>query len=454
MATAPSSSASSSASAKGPNARILAIALPAILANSAAPMVGLLDSWTLANFAGTRELAAIGAGSTVFSFLLWAFGFLRMGTTGMVAQAAGKRDHEAISQLTVQSLAIGFGLGLIILLLAWPLLIGSLALLQLPQGVTAAYETYFLIRIVGSPLTLATYGITGVLLGQERARGVLVLQLVLNCANGALNLLFVIGFGMGAGGVALGTVIAEALTFGVGMLLILHGCSLADLTKALKAKATWSIDALSRLIKVNGLLFIRTIALLSVFFVVTRQAAQFGEAALAASHIFNTFLLLISLGLDAFAYAAEALAGAAYGDGNRRDFHQWSLRCGVWSVGTSLVYVALFWFGGTTIIAMLIPEDGAAVAALLSSVLWMLAIMPIIGVWSYLFDGIYVGATASLAMAVTMGLSAMGFFALLPRLIDAYGVEGIWLTLLIFLGLRGLFQGIWYPWIAKSIHKA
>ncbi len=433
--------------------RILAIALPAILANSAAPMVGLLDTWTLANFAGTSDLAAIGAGSIVFSFLLWAFGFLRMGTTGLVAQAAGRTDKSAVAQLTIQSLLIGFVLGLAILLLSGPLQTGSLWLLDVPSGVERPFTDYFTLRILSAPLTLATYGVTGVLLGLERARAVLVLQLVLNVSNGLLNILFVIGLDMGASGVALGTVIAEALTLATGVGMMLKNPGKAALFSAFKAGDTWAPGAMLTLVRVNGLLFVRTIILLTVFFVVTRQSAQFGTEALAASHVINTFLLLISLGLDAFAYAAEALTGAAYGSGDRHAFNRWSMRCGVWSVAAAVLYTATFALFWDMIASGLIPEDSTDVFAILVAAKWLLIVMPLVGIWSYLFDGIFVGATASFGMMATMALSAAGFFLLLPWGMQD-GVVGIWTVLVIFLGFRGLSQALYYPLIVKRLKKA
>ena len=427
------------------SARIWAIAGPAILANSSAPLVGLMDTWVLASFTGTTAIAAVGAGATVFSFILWAFSFLRMGTTGMVAQATGQNDAGLINQLTVQSVIIGLVFGLVVILASPLLMAACQALLQLPAAVDRVFETYFTIRVLASPITLAIYGITGVLLGQQRARSVLVLQLVLNIANGCFNVAFVVGLGMGANGIALGTVLAEGLTLFAGTLLILRRVSLQDLIDALKNKATWSPFALKRLISVNSLIFIRTVLLLSVFFWMTRASAPFGEDALAATHVFNTFLLLIALGLDAFAYAGEALAGAAYGKKDRAEFLAWSRAAGAWSLGAATLYSLAFWLVGPTFISILIPEPESPVSALLLRVHWLLIIMPLIGVWSYILDGLYIAATAGAGMAGTMGVAAVFYFIILPSLSEIYGVIGIWFAIGLFLIVRAMAQGLWFP---------
>ena len=416
-----------------------------MLANSAAPLVGLVDTWTLATFADTTAIAAIGAGATVFSFILWAFGFLRMGTTGMVAQAHGQENQKLIHQLTVQAVVVGVLFGLSVVVISPLLLKASLALLHLPETVSDSYRLYFDIRVLASPVTLATYGITGVLLGQQRARAVLVLQLVLNISNGLFNLLFVVGLGYGADGIALGTLLAETLTLLTGAYLIIGPLEKGALLAALKDKNTWTVSAVQRLISVNGLIFIRTILLLSVFFWMTRAAAPFGAGALAATHIFNTFLLLIALGLDAFAYAGEGLAGAAYGKKDRADFLLWSRVSGAWSLGAALLYSLAFWLLGPTLIGILIPDPASPVITLLMQAHWMLIILPLIGVWSYVFDGLYIAATAGAGMAGTMGLSVAVYFLVLPPLTDRYGVTGVWLAVVLFLSVRAVVQGLWFP---------
>lgn len=431
--------------------RIWAIAGPAILANSSAPLVGLVDTWVIAQSASPAGLAAIGAGATVFSFLLWTFGFLRMGTTGLVAQAKGRGDPKAIADLIIQGLALGAFLGFILILFSVPLKAGAVALLDLPTEVREDFTPYFMIRILGAPFALMLYSINGALIGMEQARSSLILQVTLNILNGVLNIAFVAGLEWGATGIAAGTLIAESLTVILGGFLLLRHHSVSLLISSFKDATKWRATALKQLFQVNAYIFARSLFLLAVFFMVTRISAQMGTASLAASHILNTYLLLISLGLDGFAYAAEALTGDAFGQRNRRAFRFWSYKTSLWGLWIALLYSVAFWIFGDIITNIIIPPEAVMVRDSIAKATPLLIILPLVGLPSYMLDGIFIGATAVRAMLLTMALSATACFLFMPYLAERYGLPGLWAAVALFLAFRGMSQICWYPYLEKKI---
>ncbi len=433
----------------GTHRRIWTIAAPAIVAGSSAPLVGLVDAWAIGNAAGVNDLAAIGAGATLFNFLFWGFGFLRMGTTGLVAQAKGQNNSVAVARHIAQSAATGAAIGAAILLLSpvvWTIGVDALAV---PAAVTSPLADYYNWRILSAPLVLITYGLTGYFIGIERTRDTMVLQLVLNLTNAALNMVFVLGLDMGAGGIGLGTFIAEAVTLGVGALLVSRQRMLGAAVRQARHRATWSRAALRRLMGVNGWLFVRTLVLMTVLASVTREAAEIGPAALAASHVLSTYLLLISLGLDAFAYAAEALSGAAYGRGDKARFRHWVMWTTLWAMVCAAGYSLAFAAFGANITAVITSLQDVRMAV--GDAGLVLAIIPLVAVWCYQFDGIFIGATATRAMALTMAGAGILYALAVGPLAAAHGLSGLWVAVAVFMGARGALQAAYYPLLERRL---
>ena len=420
-----------------------------MIANSSAPLVGLVDTWAIGHMPQAAHLAAVGVGATVFSYLFWAFGFMRMSTTGLVAQANGRGDTSGMMRIVVQSLVFGGMIAICLIATQDWLFSASLAALAPPDSTAGLYGQYFDIRIWSAPAVLATYGITGFLIGVARARAALVLQLVLNISNGCLNLLFVIGFGMGVKGIALGSLIAEWSAAALGLVMLVMHFGAGPLRKTLFDRTLWHLRGFLRLAQTNGYIFVRTLLLMTALSLVTREAGMISESALAASHIMTVFMLLISLGLDAFAYAVEALAGAAYGKGVRRDFQRWVFVTTKWALAAAGLYtVAFFLFGGLIIdtLTSVVSVRNEALGAL-SVIIWL----PIVSVWCYQFDGIFIGATAAGAMMVTMLASFVVFIASVGAFTEAYGLTGLWLAVLVFTAARGLTQAVYYPFIVRRL---
>ncbi len=426
-----------------PHRTIITIAFPAILANSSAPLVGLVDTWAIGHLPDPAYLAAIGLGSIIFNFIFWAFGFLRMGTTGIVAQARGKNDTNTLIAGIWRSAALALGLGVVLLLAQELILLLAVKALAPPETIAQMTTEYFHIRIWAAPATLLVYAISGVLFGMAKTRAVLVQQLVLNISNAILNVVFVVVFGLGVAGVAWGTLIAQYLAVLVGLWLLVQIFGLQVLFASLKNTQTWLLSGFKKLIVVNGYIFIRTILLMTALSLVMRVAGSLGEVEMAASHVIMQYMLLISLGLDGFAHATEALAGSAWGKGTVKVFRNWVKLTGIWALAASIAYAILFWLAGNAITAAL--TDIPAVRASVETLMPLVVALPVVAVACYQFDGVFIAATAATAMMVTMAIAFVIYMLALQPLTTRFGLQGLWFAILLFMAVRGIAQAIWYP---------
>jgi MATE family multidrug resistance protein len=434
---------------KQPHRQIWAIAGPAILANSSAPLVGLVDTWAVGHLPGALHLAAVGLGAVIFNYLLWAFGFLRMGTTGLVAQARGREDVPDQVVIVLRSCALGLLFGLLLVLGQDLLLALSLRAMAPPDDVAAITAEYFRIRIWSAPFALVGYAITGVLFGLARVRTILWLQLLLNISNAVLNVTFVIGLGMGVPGVAWGTLLSQLLMTGASVWVVVRIYGTAPLLAGLRAGQTWLLRGFRQLVLINGFIFIRTIFLMTALALIMRVAAGLGTVEMAASHVIMQYMMLMALGLDGFAHASEALAGAAWGRRDRAQFRRWVVLTGYWSLVAALAYALVFGLWGNALTALL--TDIEAVRAAAAALLPLVIALPLVAVWCYLFDGVYIGATAAAEMMVTMGLAFVVYLLLLQPMTAAWGLHGLWGAVLVFMGVRGLGQALWYPRLERRL---
>ena len=432
-----------------PHRKIWAIAGPAILANSSAPLVGLVDTWAIGHLPSPVHLAAIGVGSVIFNYLLWAFGFLRMGTTGLIAQAYGRNNQDELLTVVIRSCGLALMFAFALLIFQDYLLLISLQALAPPEEVAWVTEEYFRIRIWAAPATLLGYAITGVLFGLARVKAILYLQLFLNFTNGILNVIFVIGLDMGVAGVALGTLIAQWLTALLSAIVLFRLLDGRAMVQKIKSRATWQLARFGQIIFVNGFIFVRTIFLMTALAMIMRVSGQLGEAEMAASHVATQFMLLISLGLDGFAHAAEALAGAAWGNAKRLIFRRWVFLTTIWAVVASLLYAVFFWLAGEALTAML--TDLPDIRVIVGNIMPLIIILPLVSVWSFQFDGAFIGATAGPAMMVTMGISFVVYLLILQPMTTTWGLSGLWSAVLIFMAVRGLTQGIYYPFLERKL---
>jgi len=411
-----------------------------ILSNISVPLLGMVDTGVTGHLDDSVYLAAVAIGSTIFGFLYSGVNFLRMGTTGITAQRYGADDNDglkvALGQAVVVALLVAAGL----ILLQNPL--GDVALRLLgPNSDVAVYaREYFTIRIWSAPATLVNYALIGWFIGLQNARVPLYIVLTINLTNIALDLIFVVILGMDVDGVAAASVIAEFTGAAVGM-----GFAVAEFRNRdghLHLSKLNSFGEYTHFFSVNANLFIRTMALMSTFAFVTAAGARMGSLILAANAVLMNLLHLISFALDGFAHAAEALVGKAVGAQNRRALQKSVALTLRWSLYVAIFSCGVFYFGGESIIRLLTDLPDVVETSLLY-LPWIVA-LPIVAVWAYLYDGVFVGATRSKDMRDIMVFSALFVFLPAWYFLRPFENHGLWLALTLFLASRSVGMHVYY----------
>lgn len=427
------------------HADVWRLAGPMILSNLTIPTLGMVDTAVVGHLSEPYYLGAVAIGGLIFSFIYWAFGFLRMGTTGQIAQAHGRADHSETRSTLVRAALLALLLSLLLIVLQGPIHWLAMGLLDASSEVEHYAGEYYFIRIWSAPATLFSYVLIGWFLGMQNARGPLYLLLVINITNIMLDLLFVWGLGMDVDGVALASVIAEYLGVFVGLWLVARELK--------KYPGQWLrqqiLDAakLGQMLVLNHNIFIRTVCLIFSFAFFTAQGARYGDVVLAANAVLMNFQTFMAYGLDGFAHAAEALVGKAIGQRDKSQFKRAIHTAAVWSIGISVCFVLLYALFGKMLINLLTDiEDIRNVAYLF---LPWLVISPVLSVWSYLYDGIFIGGTRSVEMRNAMLIST--FLCYLPAwyLFQPLGNHGLWAALIVFMIARGITMAISYRSLSK-----
>lgn len=428
--------------------QVLHIAWPIILSNLSTPLLGMVDTAVIGNLGDSALIGAIAVGGMIFSFLYWGFGFLRMGTTGLVAQAMGAGDIEETKASFYRPLLTGIGVGLVLLALQVPLASLAFYLIDGSREVEIAAHTYFNIRILGAPVSLANLAVIGFLLGRQQTRILLVVQLVLNGTNILLDLLFVVGFGWSVAGAAGATVVAEILAFIVGGTLAMR--QIRDISPNLRVLLAKLADliALKRMFVVNRDIMIRTLCLIFAFAWFTNQGAKSGDTILAANAILMQFVTFSAFFLDGFALAAETMVGNAVG-ARARDKLDAAIRYTTeLGLATSTLLSLGFYLSATPVIALL--TNVVAVRQVADEYLWWAVLAPVISVWCYLLDGIFIGATRTIEMRNAMIVSLATFLAAWYFLQPRYDNHGLWAALMIYFIARALSLYAYLPRLKKS----
>ncbi len=420
--------------------RVVAIAIPTTLAYISTPLVGLADTWTIGQMGDAALIGAIAVGSIIFDVLYTTMNFLRTGTTGLVAQAFGAGRPREEATALIRALLLSIAIGLAFVILQAPVLAGSLWFVGGSDRVQEAVMVYFSIRIYAAPLTLANYAVLGYFIGRGEALIGLVLQTILNLTNIALNIWFVLGLGWGVEGVAVASVLAQAVALTAGGALIWWRLRATELPSR---REILDRAEIGRMMGVNRDIMIRSFALLFAFATFTRLSAQQGEVVLAANAILEKFFLLSGYFLDGVAVAAEQLVGRAVGAGRRKPFFRTVQLCGIWSA-MLCAFACLFFvvFGGAMINAMTPAQDVRDVA---QAFLLFAALTPIVGAAAFLMDGVYIGATWSRDMRNMMLISLAVYLVAAYTLTPAFGNAGLWFSFLVFLGIRGITLGSILP---------
>ena len=413
--------------------RVWALAAPMILSNISVPLVALVDSTVIGHLPHAHQLGAVAVGATLYTFLAWTMGFLRMGATGFAAQAAGRGDGTALRQVLLQGLLLAMGMALLLGSLAIPLSGIALQWMQPSMELQQMALDFFHTRLLGLPAALASFALVGWFLGTQNARAPLLILLTTNLVNIALNLWFVLGLDWGVVGSARASVIAEWTGALLGLALT------RPALRAYPGQIIWG--ALRRwqswrpLLAVNRDIFIRSLALQSVFFMITVQGTRLGDATVAANALLLNGLLLTAHALDGLAHAVEALCGHAIGARDRNALRRSLVVAGGWSLLASLGFALLFLLAGHLFIAM--QTDIPSVRETADIYLPYLAALPLIAVWSYLLDGLFIGATRAREMRNGMLLSLLLGLPCAWAL-QGLGNHGLWLSFLLFMLLRSL----------------
>lgn len=415
--------------------RVLTLAWPIVLAQMAMATTGIVDTAVMGRFGTAAQLAAVGLAAVVFNFLYWGFGFLRMATTGLTAQADGAGDTGEVRAILKRGLLLGGGLGLAILvsfpLVSW----AALALFQAEPVVEAGATGYFWGRIWGAPAILMNYAISGWLIGTGRTRTLLAVQVVMNGVNAVLDVVFVAAYGWGPAGIGAGTAIAEWVALGFGLLAVRHALG--------PSGRLWEPARISALFSANRDIMIRTLSLLLIFAWFVNSGARQGTASLAGNQVLLQFIAVSAFVLDAFAFVAEKEAGAAYGARDRtrlvramRVTSELALMCGA-------AFSLLFWAGGGAVIRSFIADPEARDAAL--AFLPYCAAVPVIGVAAWQLDGLFLGTTQGAAVRNAGLLSMAAYLASDMLLAPPLGNAGVWAAFLLSYAWRAGALALYWP---------
>jgi MATE family multidrug resistance protein len=421
------------------------LAWPLIISNISVPLLGLVDAAVMGHLDHASYLGAVALGATLLSFIYWAFGFLRMGTVGLTAQAHGAGDHQRLMQLLLMPglLALVIGLG-IVALQSWLIPLG-VSLMGASLQVSILAEEYLTIRIYSAPAVLITYVCLGWLLGRQDSRSPLILLVVTNVTNIGFNLLFVVGFDMTSDGVAWGSFLADYCGLALALVLVWRHLIRFDQTIHLEWHLFSSLAG--QLIRLNSYLFVRTLMLLFAFAFITSQSARMGDDVLAANTLLLQYVALLAYALDGFAFAIEAACGEAVGAKKRRRFYQLCNAAAIYSVFVAIAATVGFWLFSHAFINMLTTIESVRTIAT-NNAFWVMWV-PIISVWSYLFDGIFVGTTQVQSMFYSV-LASLCTLLPLWHLLEPWGNQGLWWAFLGFCGVRAIVALAGYLWLSHK----
>ena len=421
------------------------MAIPIVLANATIPILGAVDTAVVGQLGLAAPIGAVGIGAIIITAIYWLFGFLRMGTTGLTAQAIGSGDKPETSALLVRGIIIGLVAGLVLIIAQVPIFLGALQLSPASMEVESLAQKYLQIRVYSAPAAIALFGITGWLIAKEKTREVLLLQLALNGINITLDLVFVLNLGWGVEGVAIATLIAEWSGLIFGLWLAREGFNNGYWKNWIQI---FDRVRLIQMAKVNSDIMIRSILLEIGFVSFLFLGSSFDDATLAANQVLIQFLNITAYALDGFAFAAEALVGQALGAKNRPLFRRAVIMTSQWGLGSViLMALAFFVFGNSIINVMTTAEDVRVVSY--EYLPWMVA-APLAGVAAWMLDGIFIGATRTADMRNMMFISFCIYLIALALLLPSYGNHGLWASLIIFSIARGVTLGFKYPALEKS----
>lgn len=430
--------------------QVFKLALPSIISNITVPLLGIIDLTIVGHMGDVIYIGAIAIGTMIFNVLYWLFGFLRMGTSGMTSQALGRRDLTEAMRLLVRSLTISTAIAVIFILFQLPIRWMALTVMQPTEQIAEQAAIYFSICIWGAPAMLGLYGLTGWFIGMQNTRIPMLVSIFQNIVNIVASVTFVFGFGMKIQGVALGTLTAQW----TGFLLALY-CWKRYYGRL--AEYNWKDDlfkrsTMVRFFAVNRDIFIRTLFLVGVNFFFISAGSRQGAIILSVNTLLMTLFTLFSYVMDGFAYAGEALSGKYYSAANKLAFDRVYNSLFAWGAIMAVVFTLVYAVGGNGFLMLLTNE--AVVVQSAEAYFWWAVMIPIVSVSAFVYDGIFIGLTATRGMLVSSVISALVFFALYLALQSYWGNHALWLAFIVYLGLRGGIQWLLYRrmhlnWVQK-----
>lgn len=415
------------------NRQILHIALPSIISNITVPLLALVDTTIVGHLGSASYIAAIALGGMIFNMIYWLFNFLRMGTGGLTAQAYGANQHQATSYILLRSLTIAGGIALTLLLLQRPIFQVTFHFVTATAEVRSLASIYFYILIWGAPAMLALYSFTGWFLGMQNARIPMCIAITQNVVNIAVSTLLVFGCHLKIEGVALGTLISQYTAL---LLAVIFCLTKFDVKQHFELKAILDINTLKRFFQINRDIFLRTLCLIAVTTYFTSAGSTQGEVTLAANTLLMQFFIIFSYFMDGFAYAGEALGGRYFGAHDRLNFQRVTRCLFAWGGALSVLFFFIYFLSGTSLLHLL--TDDSQVINRAQQYLPIIYFIPLISFAAFLFDGLYIGTTATRYMLISMFCASAAFFVLIN--VCTLSNTLLWLAFLVYLGGRGLMQ--------------
>ena len=425
---------------------ILHIAIPAIISNITVPLLSITDTTIAGHLGATRYIGAIAVGSMIFNVIYWIFGFLRMGTSGLTAQAFGRQDEAEMHRMLLRTLAVGACIGLLLVLLQKPLLTIAFALIQCSPEVEILTHQYFDIIIWGAPAVLMLYGLNGWFLGMQNSHYPMFAALLQNIINIAVSLFLVLVFHLQIEGIAAGTVLAQYAGLAISFVLCKRFKALAQ---AVSFQSLFEKKVMKSFFTVNRDIFLRTLCLVGVMTFFTSSGAAQGTGILSANALLMEFFMLFSFFIDGFAYAGEALSGRYVGEQNVLEFRRNTHRLFGWGLTLALLFSLSYICCGRAFLFFLTNQE-AVVDEALTFLPWLAAV-PIVSIAGFLFDGIYIGATATRIMLFSATGGTALFFVSLFLLEPSYENHALWAAFILCLGMRGAICLYFYPHVVKNI---
>ncbi len=426
------------------------IAIPSVLANLSTPLLGLSDSFIMGHLPHERYLAAVALGSMLFSILYNGVNFLRMGTTGLAAQAQGREDELSLGRLLLRGCISAAMIGILFVFLQSLILNAFFIFIETETQVTNLTAQYFTIRIWGAPFALMNYVASGWLLGMGRAKEVLYIHLYMNIVNILLNFVFVYGYDMTANGVALGTVLSETTAFLLSLYYVKRHSRMnfsIPIFGSTVLENIFNISAFKVLFSLNRDIFIRTMCLTMTLASFVVLGTRFGTEVLAANAVLMNLQNLTSYGLDGFAQAAEVLVGKEIGRKSKKNLRASVIISSKWAIITALAMTFFYYIFGEMIINLLTNIE--TIRNISSNYLTWIIILPLLSIWSFQLDGIFIGATAGSSMRNGMIISVISYVLAIFILIPLWGNHGLWAAYSIFMIMRAITLFYKYPEIEK-----